>query len=284
MPVTVTSEVSGYIAYNAWADDTDKGSAGAGDGSLANPYDTIDAAMASFTGITKSDVSVTKSTATEWIVEMVGGFALTAVEDLGWHDHGLNGFFAGGAVKVLQQGSALANEQYQIVLTGSPSGGWFRLERLSIAGKRLEERIAQRWLQETILADTVMSDLVGANIFVGRVPASTIAAGTTSVLIEHQSNADTLVIGGVRHFSGHLLTVSVMAAQNAPSDRTDYAAQRLSELFEDQQSITLTDGVMLRCVRVGQVDAPNPAGTQLNATDPQWQKLGILLDISIQQS
>lgn len=284
MPVTASEEISGYIAYNAWADDGDKGSAGAGDGSLANPYDTIDAAMASFTGITKSDVSVTRVTATEWVIEMVGSFALTGVQDLTWHDHGLTGFLVGGSVSVLQQGSALTNERYRIVLNGSPAGGWFQLKRFTIAGERLEERIAQRWLQETILADTVMQTLVGTNVFVGRVPASTIAASTTSVLIEHQSNADMLVIGGARHFAGHLLTVSVLAAQNAPNDRTDYAAQRLSELFEDQQNITLADGTMLRCVRIGQVDAPYPTGTQLNATDPQWQKLGILLDISIQQS
>lgn len=294
MPVTATSEVSDHILWNAWADDTDKGSPGAGAGTELDPYDTLDAGLASLTGITKTDLNITNLypgdlTRSAWTIEFVNTLALTDVSDFTLNiapstqdtnvphppliDH-----------SIIRQGSPGQNEIHEIEFLQLfiPAGRWFRVRRLSITGQRIEERIAQRWVAAVIAADPTMDILANGRVYTGRIP-SNIKLGMPRpplcILIEHQSNADILVIGGVRHFAGHLISVSAMAPQDVISDRTDLAAQRLSELFQDEQNITLNDGTMLRCVRVGQVDAPDA-----DSTDQQWQKLGVLLDISIQQA
>jgi hypothetical protein len=288
-PVTAAAEISGYIAYNAWADDADKGSAGAGDGlTPATAFDTIDAALASFTGITTTDVSVTRTAASTWEIEMVGLLATTNLEDLQTHDDGLTGFLHTTNLTVLQHGTTALNERYRIWLT-NPGSGWFRLARLSVTGRRLEERIAQRWIANTILADTVMQVLVNERVYSNRMPAATQAAlepnGLPAALVYHMGNEDTLGIGGERTFASHQIATVVLARQDEPNNRLDYAAQRLNELFEAERNIALTDGTMLSCVRTRQID-----GVQRDTmewffdTTPHWLMLGIVLEVDVKQA
>lgn len=288
MPVTATNEISGYIAWNAWADDIDKGSPGAGDGlTPGTAFDTIDAALASFTGITTADVSVVRTAVSTWEIEMVNALALTDLQDIAIHDDGLVGFTHAANLTVLQQGTTALNERYRIVLT-STTGGWFRLERVSITGRRLEERVAQRWIADTILADPAMQILIANRVYTGRVSMTVQAAATNSgdvlLLIDHTENEDMLGIGGARIFSAHRLAVIVLARLDEPNDRLDYAAQRLSELFEFEQSIVLTDGTMLSCVRIAQVDETYPGSTWFFDPNDHWILLGIILEVNVQQT
>lgn len=294
MPVTVGPDYSGYILWNAWANDADKEAQlgapnpGAGDGlKAATAFDTIDAGLASFTGIEKTDVNVTNlyphpDPQSAWTIEFVGTLALTDILDISIDSVTFSPPLID--LTINQQGTYSQNEIYQITLFTTALGPdqAFRLRRLNLTGQRIEERIAQRWIESVIRADTVMNILTGNLIYTGRIPSSVklgVLRPSLCTLIEHQSNTDIITIGGRRHFAGHLISVCAMAPQDSVNDHTDFAAQRLSELFQDEQNITLADGTMLRCVRVGQVDSPDP-----DSTDQQWQKLGVLLDISIQQA
>lgn len=281
MPTGVTANISGYINEKAWADDADKGSAGVGDGLTgATAYDTIEAGLLSLPGIDSGDVQVTRLADYLWEIEFIGPLALTDVSDFGIQDENISGFGGSATIMKLQEGSATQNERYRLEVTGTfGNTGYFRLNQLLPTGPRLEERMAARWLTNVVNGDTVIPAVVADRVYTGRIPPSIAASGKHCILVEHQANADVLGIGGVRAYAGHVFSVCVMAQEELLQDRTDLAAQRLSELFEAEREIALADGRMMASTRIGQVDDPAP-----DTAGNQWQKLGVVVEIEIEQT
>lgn len=287
MPTTVTIQT----AYVKW--DAEANGANTGDGlTPATAFDTMDAALADLLGVTTADVDVTRTddnpvSPQEVIfdVECIGTLAGTDVDNIDINNFALGA--GAGSAKIAPafrvEGSPGVNEEFRIRITnpGANPGDWVQLNRITGAGRKLEIRMAQEWLRTTILADPALRDLLASKrVYYNRVPPAILTSHPgLCILIESGPNRDIQTIGGVRSAADHEMRLIAMAPEDAPGDRLDLAAQRLSEVFEDDQNTTLPDGWMLSCQRHEQIDDPKP-----DASDQQWQRLGIGVYVVIQQT
>jgi hypothetical protein len=355
MPVSMISEQTGYIGCFAYANVADKGSAMAGDGTLATPYDCVQEALEALTVFSPGDISVVRNsvgTAKRLRTPLVttittatphgfsvgdyvsirgmggssyngeqievgavtadtftypGGTTESETVDTGGtvalyrrYDVTFQGAFeemnipsflpdnalTGGVspdilVSEITRGKTGDNEVQRIRLNGLPTGGAFRLTYvIDLTGNSLEVSQAMHWIQGVLASDTVITSIISpSQQYLHAIPLSEKGTGKHYLVIKPIDTRDSRWLGKAKRSKAeNYLEVKIVIAEKQPSKLTELLAQRLSDIFEHQLNQTLSDGLVLSCVRRNQVVALEVDSGQ------HWINLGVLLQVNIKQT
>lgn len=176
-------------------------------------------------------------------------------------------------------------------IVNSVTGGTFTLTVYFALGKRIESRIAQRWIYHIIVNDMVMMEFIKPDdVWYNRFPYLEGDGGSPGydvailpkygIVVSHEGNAYYRTIGGSEpYIANHTIRCTpVSGREERISVVTDLLAQRLRELFRHRLSVTTLDGLILSCSPSQQVNSTE------RLTDRWFVHLGIVLTISVQQN